>query len=182
MIFVDRVTGATRPMDITDLHRMVSPLQLGAFVPHDIREQFDKARNAFLYSWFAYDLATLAEQQTYAVVEMALRERLTADKLAVPSRSGLAKLLKAAISRGWLIPAEFDTGGINLLDVLPILRNELTHGSTHLMPYGTPLRSSVSSFLIKRGGPRRSLTRTKLTPQLDACWRSVAQVRNLSAR
>lgn len=138
MIFVDHMTGATRPMDITDLHRLVSPLQLGGFVPPEIREQFDKARNAFLYSWFAYDLATLAEQQTYAVIEMALRERLAADKSAVPNRSGLARLLKVAITRGWLAPAEFDTGGINLLNVLPILRNELAHGSTNLMPYGTP--------------------------------------------
>jgi hypothetical protein len=138
MIFVDRVTGATRPMDIADFHHIVSPLQLGALVPHDIREQFDKARNAFLYSWFAYDLATLAEQQTCAVVEMALRERLDADKLAVPNKSGLARLLKAAIRHGFLARAEFDIGGINLLDVLPFMRNELAHGSTHLMPYGTP--------------------------------------------
>ena len=43
MIFVDHMTGATRPMDITDLHRLVSPLQLGGFVPPEIREQFDKA-------------------------------------------------------------------------------------------------------------------------------------------
>lgn len=33
-------------MEIADLYEIVLPLQLDGQVPHDIREQFDKARNA----------------------------------------------------------------------------------------------------------------------------------------
>jgi hypothetical protein len=38
----------------------VVSLELGSGVPTPVREQFDKARNAFVYSWFIYDMATLA--------------------------------------------------------------------------------------------------------------------------
>jgi hypothetical protein len=128
MAVIDLLTGTARPMDIGDLYWLVSPLELGASVPSSVRVQFDKARCAFLYSWFAYELATLAEQQTYGVVELALRERFEIEKLQIPSRPGLAKLLSAAVAHGFLVRAEFDSDRINLLDVLPMLRNELAHG------------------------------------------------------
>jgi hypothetical protein len=65
------VTGAVRPMAIADLYDLVQPLALGPSVPHDIAEQFDKARHAFIYSWFAYDVVSLAEQQGYQTLELA---------------------------------------------------------------------------------------------------------------
>jgi hypothetical protein len=45
-----------------------------------VGSQFDKARHAFIYSWFAYDLVSLAEQQGYQTLELALREKLPADE------------------------------------------------------------------------------------------------------
>ena len=113
-------------------------------MPEDIRDQFDKARHAFIYSWYSYDLATLAEQQSYAVLEMALRERYRAETPQASDRPSLAKLLKIAQDRQWLnrdefaVPSMSGAPGITfLLDMLPMLRNELAHGSTRLLPAGS---------------------------------------------
>jgi len=56
-------TGELRPMCIDDLRNMVAAIELKEHVPAAIREQFDIARNAFVYSWFVYEFAPLAEQQ-----------------------------------------------------------------------------------------------------------------------
>ena len=56
-------TGSIRMMAIEDLHDQMAEIKLDALVPADIAEQFDRAKHAYVYSWFAYDLASLAEQQ-----------------------------------------------------------------------------------------------------------------------
>ncbi len=138
-------TGAIRFMDISDLLNLVRPLELHPETPAIIREQFDKARHAFIYSWFSYDLATLAEQQGYQVLEMALREKLPPDEQfkAKEKRWGLDTLLKRATSHRWLNRADFEVHGpygrngkMCLLDMLPMFRNELAHGSPNLFPGG----------------------------------------------
>jgi hypothetical protein len=69
-IVIDAVTGNCRPMRLQDFRDMVAPIALDTNVPSTICEQFDIARNAFVYSWFVYEFATLAEQQCYATLEM----------------------------------------------------------------------------------------------------------------
>lgn len=150
MVMIDPVTAVTRKMEVADLYEIVSPLQLGNHVPKDIREQFDKARNAFLYSFFAYDLSSVAEQQTYAVVEMALRERLGIDPTLTRRKPGLKELIRQTIDRGHLSRADFDRGPINILDVLPLMRNELAHGSLHLMPFATPSTLQLGFDIINK--------------------------------
>lgn len=135
-----------RMMAITDLYGLMEPLELDPAVPVDIREQFDKARYAFIYSWFAYDLVSLAEQQGYQTLELALRERLPAAerKKAEEKRWGLGKLLERAVAHRWLERADFEAlpqypGGpkICFLDVIAMMRNELAHGSRNLFPSGS---------------------------------------------
>jgi hypothetical protein len=72
-VFQSAATGEIRPMQIDDLRGMMASIELSQHVPATIREQFDIARNAFVYSWFVYEFATLAEQHCYSVVERALR-------------------------------------------------------------------------------------------------------------
>ena len=145
-VFIDAVTGNCRPMSLQDFHNMVAPIVLDARVPSAIREQFDIARNAFVYSWFVYEFATLAEQQSYTTLEMALRHRF--DPAAPPNTSrspGLAKLLKAATEEGWLRREDFLMSSISgaggemcSLDLIPVLRNHVMHGNIQLLPQGTP--------------------------------------------
>lgn len=133
-------------MCIDDLRTMVSSIELTQQVPAAIREQFDVARNAFVYSWFVYEFATLAEQQCFAILEMALRQRLDPAAPANTTRSpGLDSLLKTAVKRGWLrrddflMPSISGSGGAMCsLDLIPMFRNHLMHGNIHHLPQGTP--------------------------------------------
>jgi hypothetical protein len=145
-VFIDAVTGSCRPICLQDFRDMVAPIALDKSVPSAIREQFDIARNAFIYSWFVYEFATLAEQQSYATLEMSLRYRL--DPAAFPNMTrspGLASLLKTSIEKRWLrrenflVPAISGAGGsMCSLDLIPMMRNHVMHGNIQLMPQGTP--------------------------------------------
>jgi hypothetical protein len=145
-VLLDAETGKYRPVCLQDLRDQVAPIELDPNVPSSIREQFDIARSAFVYSWFVYEFATLAEQQSYAILEMALRHRLNPAALPSASRStGLTKLLKTAIKEGWLRREDFLTPSISgsddamcSLDLIPMLRNHVMHGNIRLMPQGTP--------------------------------------------
>lgn len=133
--------GAIRRMEITDLYDQMAEIRLDDTVPIRIAEQFDKARYAYIYSWFAYDLASLGEQQGYQTLELALREKLPADEQTRADREhwGLKRLFQRAVAHRWLDPREFvdpDTR-MNLLDSLVRCRNELAHGSTNLFPGGS---------------------------------------------
>ncbi len=145
-VFIDAATGKCRPMRLEDFHDMVAPIALDTSIPSAVREQFDVARNAFIYSWFVYEFATLAEQRCYATLEMALRLRLDPAALPNTSRSpGLANLLKTATERGWLRREDFSMRSISgsgeamcSLDLIPMMRNHVMHGNIQLLPQGTP--------------------------------------------
>jgi hypothetical protein len=157
-IFIDAATGNRRPMCLHDFHNMVASVLLDAGVPSAIREQFDIARNAFVYSWFVYEFATLAEQQCYATLEMALRHRLDPGALPNTSRSpGLAKLLKTATDEGWLRREDFlmpaisgVEGSMCSLDLIPMMRNHVMHGNIQLLPQGTPDLLRLCAGVINR--------------------------------
>src|SRR5581483_3366972 len=123
-----------RPMELADLYAMVEPYQLIPSVPDQVRDQIDAARHAFIYSWFCYDLATLAEQHAYGALENGLRLKAwKANKM--PKRRGLAALLKCACENGWLNKSEFDVPNMpNLLDAISGLRNHIGHGTPHILP------------------------------------------------
>jgi hypothetical protein len=55
-VFQSAETGDRRPLCIDDLRNMVASIELLEQVPAAIREQFDVARNAFVYSWFVYEI------------------------------------------------------------------------------------------------------------------------------
>ncbi|WP_287786711.1 hypothetical protein [Acidiphilium sp.] len=152
-------TGAIRMMSITDLHALVEPLQLDPAVPSEIHEQFDKARHAFIYSWFAYDLVSLAEQQGYQTLELALREKLppAERRKADEKRWGLGRLLERAVAHRWLMRGDFEAppqypGGpkICFLDVIAMFRNELAHGSRNLFPNGSLVMLQLCVDILNR--------------------------------
>jgi hypothetical protein len=146
LVFQAAETGERRPLCIDDLRSMVASIELTQHVPLVIRDQFDVARNAFVYSWFVYEFATLAEQHCFAILEMALRHRL--DPAAAPNTTrspGLDSLLKTALKRGWLRREDFLAPSVSgagdamcLLDFIPRSRNHLMHGNIQLLPQGTP--------------------------------------------
>src|SRR3546814_18114541 len=61
------------PLTVEEHHYAVAQITLSNSVPAVAGEAFDRARNAFLYAWFSYDLGALAEAQAIFSVELALR-------------------------------------------------------------------------------------------------------------
>lgn len=61
-------------------HAAVAELKLGAAVPEDVVEQFETAKNLYLYAWFVYRFYPVAEHHALTCLELGLRLRL-ADQL-----------------------------------------------------------------------------------------------------
>jgi hypothetical protein len=75
-VSIDRTNGTSRDIELADHHEGISRYVLHAGVPEEIVVQFETARNVYLYSWFVYRFYPVAELQSLACLELALRERL----------------------------------------------------------------------------------------------------------
>lgn len=109
------------------LYSDVVHLELHGLVPDEVRIQFDTARYSFIYSWFCYELLTLAEQQCYSALENGLRIRAEQAN-ALPKRRGMKALIDNACDCGWLNKPDFIRNGMNFLDAVSIARNHVSHG------------------------------------------------------
>jgi hypothetical protein len=141
-----------RMMCLDDLYDQAAKIQLGPNVPAHIAAQFDKALHAYVYSWFAFDLATLAEQQGYQTLELALREKLPISEREKADHDhwGLRKLFGRAFAHGWLRPRGFVTGTtITKCNFLAICRDELAHGSTNLFPGGSLVMLGLCAEILR---------------------------------
>jgi hypothetical protein len=158
MITLNPETDESRPMQMNDLRSLVESIELAASVPSAIRDQFDLARNAFVYSWFVYEFAALAEKQSFTVLEMALRRRAHPEESPNTSRSpGLRRLLKDATANGWLRPGDFEMPSVSgsgetqsRLDLLLEFRNHALHGNIHLLPHETPTVLGLCAEVINK--------------------------------
>ncbi len=92
--------GTSRGVQLEDLHKRMSELNLNSTVPEDVRTGFDTARNLLLYSWFVYRFQTVAELQAYATLEFALGKRLQAEGSG--HIKNLSPRLNHAVQKGWL--------------------------------------------------------------------------------
>lgn len=127
---------------IEDMYQDMAGLELGASVPGDIRSQFDIVRNTYLYSWFDYEMVTLAEMHAYTIVEMAIRRRVAIEKSEMKPKATMQAAINHARKKGWLNDEDFGhlTVGaqpIAVLDLMVIIRNDLMHGKPHLYPAGS---------------------------------------------
>ena len=92
---------------IEQLHLDMDRLELPAYVPENVRRVHDGVRHAYIYSYFSYDLLTLAASQTFPCLEFALRERIGNQFEGRVNRKGkprppamLGELLDAAKAQG----------------------------------------------------------------------------------
>jgi len=122
----------TAPITLEEQHDWIAGVVLSASTPSMVTEAFDRARNAFVYTYYVYEFAMLAELQALATVEMALRLRLGPQ---APENGTLWNLVEKAVSLRLLsnVPQ-----GPELKLILTEMRNELAHGSDHLHTPGCP--------------------------------------------
>lgn len=145
--WTDPVTGDLRPVKASDLHDAVSAFSLHGGVPGDIVQHFETVKNVYLYSWFIYRFQPVAELQSLACLEFALRTRLENEinsGIISAKRPGLQTLMKFAIENqmvknegfGRWIQAEDPDWDLlaSLQKALPQIRNNYAHGSYSLMP------------------------------------------------
>ena len=139
LVIVDGATGVTRAATIKDFYHRVEALNLNSDFPADVVDQFNLARNAFVYSWFCLEFNTLAELQALATVELALKSRFFVDGESEPTGRGLDQLFEQAFKRGWLKREDFLMPGTSLTIVqfMRMQRNELMHGTKRLLPDGS---------------------------------------------
>src|ERR1700722_4179178 len=91
---------------LENLHDNMPRLELPRGVPDTVNRCHDTVRHAYIYSYYSYDLLTIAAPQTFPCLELALRERIGAQFVGRLDRKGkrrpspmLDELLKTAKAR-----------------------------------------------------------------------------------
>ncbi len=115
---VDNESGVIRPLSQADQYDSITKYTLLEEVPEKVRILFDTARNLYFYAWFVYRFYNVAEQQVFACLEMALRERLK-DEMPLPEEywpkkrndqpPSLRPMLRYVIDRGYIKNEGFRT-------------------------------------------------------------------------
>jgi len=115
---------------LESLHSDVSLLNLPDYVPEPVRHFHDAVRNAYVYSYFSYDLLKLAAGETFPCLELALRLRVGYQFAGRVTRKGkpnppmLSELLETAQNQNLI------AGNVKLL---ARLRNMFAHGSDTIL-------------------------------------------------
>jgi hypothetical protein len=111
-----------RRLSIVEEHyEQVEAISLTGSAPLDVRVAFDRARNAFVYAWYCYELLVVCEMQAFAALELALRLRLHV--LESSKNGGLDHLFRRATQEN-VLPALENRRVAKLI----ALRNKLAHG------------------------------------------------------
>ena len=63
---------------LEELHLDMVACDIPETAPESVRRAHDAIRHAYIYSYFSYDLLTMATAQTFPCLELALRERIGA--------------------------------------------------------------------------------------------------------
>jgi hypothetical protein len=145
--WVDTTSGEIRPLQVSDFHGALESLIFGPTVPEEIAQQFETVKNLYLYSWFIYRFQPIAEMQSLACLEYALRTRLEVEiktGMLNDKRPGLQRLMRYASDNQLLknegfarwVHTEDDEWDLlrSLEVVLPKIRNDYAHGIYSLMP------------------------------------------------
>lgn len=131
-------------------HALITQYAVHEGVPLAIRQQYENARNTWLYAFFSYRLLQVALMQVHVAGEAAIKERARREGINLRSKQAntLEKLLDMAMARRWLLDANFpvvadaassDEEGEQdyvrrLADAFRHMLNSLAHGEVLLDP------------------------------------------------
>lgn len=83
-------------LSIEQIHSELLQYTLDLNVPAHIITEFETAKNLYLYTWFVYEFLAVADRQTLATLEGALKTRLDELNIARKEKDDLWKLLLKA--------------------------------------------------------------------------------------
>lgn len=86
-------------------HDTVAAVNLSEAVPEEVRQQFETARNTWLYAFFAYRLLQVAILMAHTTVELALKEKARREGLS--NEMSFHDLLGKAIKCHWIADQGF---------------------------------------------------------------------------
>lgn len=92
-------------------HALISSIQLNPSVPEDVAQQFENARNVWLYAFFSYPLLTVALATVHVACESAIKARARQEGVPGWEKKKLYELLDVAIANRWLVDAGFAAAG-----------------------------------------------------------------------
>lgn len=88
-------------------HALVSSIQLNPSVPEEVGQNFENARNVWLYAFFSYSLLTVALAMVHVACDSAIKARARHEGLPGWEKKRLYELLDVAITNRWLVDAGF---------------------------------------------------------------------------
>jgi hypothetical protein len=92
---------------LEDHHGLIANIVLNDGVPEDVRQHYENARNAWLYSFFAYRLLSVAFLTLLVACESAIRARAAAEGYQKHASERLVTLLKHVLSERWILDEGF---------------------------------------------------------------------------
>lgn len=194
--------GQTLP----EIHAFLTAMTLHDDVPVGVRQLFETAKNARLYTWFVYPFHQVTEMLAYQALERALKEHWNIETRRYASvddagfkSPGLSALLRKAGREGWIhnegfsgrqwraekaILAERAESAIRLLDKSCADTVEIAEPTDQEIAERAVRIDVVAALVAALPKMRNSLAHgsTKLAPISDAVLRDVRDAINMIFR
>lgn len=100
---INQQTGEQRQVTIEDHHADIERYGLGDHVPEKVADQYEIARNLYLYAWYEYTFFNVAEAKVLTVLEFAIKERVTEGEIKQYCKERM-QALKAEDKKGRVSP------------------------------------------------------------------------------
>ncbi|MDZ7919355.1 hypothetical protein [Rhodoferax sp.] len=88
-------------------HTLIAQYSLHAGVPEQVAQQYENARNTWLYAFFSYRLLQVALMQVHVAGEAAIKARAKAEGVDT-AKTSLKVLMDMALDRRWLLDTNFE--------------------------------------------------------------------------
>ncbi len=102
-VLIDQKTGEERQVTLEDHHADIERYALGEHVPEKVVNQYEVARNLYLYAWYEYTFFNVAEAKVLTVLEFAIKERVTEGEIKQYCKERM-QALRAEGKRGRVSP------------------------------------------------------------------------------
>lgn len=153
---IGRLTG--RQLTLESLYLALADIKLSDSVPEEIQSQFNVTKNLAIYTWYSYSLDPVVQLKTYILIEHALKIKFEKNNWSFP------KLIKKAISRGWIKDSGFSNIELDpeddakyarsMIEILPNMRNSAAHGSNGLHQHAVAYIKICSEWINQIFSPK----------------------------
>lgn len=73
-VIINHETGSVRPFTLEDHYQIIEPVKLAEHVPVEVLNQFEVAKDLYVYAWFVYEFFPVAHIKLLTTLEYALKK------------------------------------------------------------------------------------------------------------